>query len=47
PAGTALQTRPARGIFRFTSDLPSYDVRAGVWRNHTFKLTGTQEVLRG
>jgi len=45
-AGIPIITRPARGIFRFTSDLPSWDLDADT-RNkpYTFRLTGIQEVL--
>lgn len=45
PADTAIKTRPARGIFRFTTDVPAWDIEAGLRRNHTFRLTGQQEIL--
>ena len=45
-AGTPIVLRPAKGIFRFTSDLPSWDIAAAdTNRPHTFRLTGIQEVL--
>lgn len=44
--GTPIFLRPAKGIFRFTSDLPSWDIAAAdTNRPHTFRLTGVQEVL--
>ena len=45
-SGTTIATRPARGIFRFTSDLPSWDISAdNRSRPYTFRLTGMQEIL--
>lgn len=44
--GTPIILRPAKGIFRFTSDLPSWDIAAAdINRTHSFRLTGVQEVL--
>jgi hypothetical protein len=46
PAGTVIKTRPAQGIFRFTSDLPAWEAdAANLLRNYTIALTGTQVVL--
>lgn len=46
PADTPLIVRDAKGIFRFTSDLPSYEVRAADYpASYQFQLTGTQEIL--
>jgi hypothetical protein len=45
-SGTPILLRPAKGIFRFTSDLPSWDIAAAdTNRPHTFRLTGVQEIL--
>ena len=45
--GTPIVLRPAKGIFRFTSELPSWDISAAdLNRPHTFRLTGVQEILR-
>lgn len=45
-AGTPIVLRPAKGIFRFTSELPSWDIAAAdTNRTHSFRLTGVQEVL--
>jgi hypothetical protein len=44
--GTPIVLRPAKGIFRFTSDLPSFDLAAAdTNKPYTFRLTGVQEVL--
>lgn len=44
--GTAVKVRPAKGIFRFTSDLPAWDiVAADLNRSHSFRLTGSQVIL--
>ena len=46
PSWSPIITRPARGIFRFTSELPSWDIAASDLNSpYTFRLTGVQEVL--
>ncbi len=35
----------ARGLFRFLSEPPSWEVTAGSIRPYSFKLTGTQEII--
>lgn len=45
-SGLPVRFRSARGVFRFTTDAPSWDVSADlILRNHEFSLTGTQEIL--
>jgi hypothetical protein len=44
-SGTPIITRPARGIFRFTTDFPSWQIDAALKRPFTTRLTGQQEIL--
>lgn len=45
-AGQPLIVRQARGLFRFVSDLPSWELDAGrLIRPYEFRITGVQEAL--
>ena len=45
-AGTEIKYQPARGLFRFTSELPSWEYGGSSSRRPvSFKLTGQQEVI--
>lgn len=43
---TDVITRYPKGLFRFTSEAPAWEVVAGMKRNYELKLTGVQEVLQ-
>jgi hypothetical protein len=46
PLGTPILTRPARGIFRFTTQLPEWEADSSERRRpYTLSLDGVQEVL--
>lgn len=46
PSGTPVLTRPARGLFRFTTQLPEWEADSSERRRpYTVQLAGLQEVL--
>ncbi|MCW1915993.1 hypothetical protein OJ996_20565 [Luteolibacter sp. GHJ8] len=46
PEGTPIILRPAKGIFRFTSEAPSFDLTAAdTNKPFSFRMSGVQEVL--
>jgi hypothetical protein len=48
PGGTPILTRPARGLFRFTTQLPEWEADSSERRRpYTLRLDGVQEVLTG
>lgn len=45
-AASPVITRHPKGIFRFTSEMPAFDITAELTsRRYTFSLTGSQEIL--
>ena len=44
-SGTELIYKNVKGIFRFLSETPEWEVTAGVARAYSYKLSGTQEVI--